>query len=97
MAKRKEIDNLALDAADALAAGTSYGKWKPHHPNTKDQRESNALARIMAERKKCAHCGKPIMKAHARDYCSATCRKAANNAKYRERSKAKKEAAACKG
>lgn len=28
MAKKKEMDNLAKDAAAALAAGMSYGKWK---------------------------------------------------------------------
>ena len=27
MAKRKEMDNLAKDAAAALAAGMSYGYW----------------------------------------------------------------------
>lgn len=28
MAKKKEMDNLAKDAAAALAAGMSYGRWK---------------------------------------------------------------------
>ena len=36
MAKKREPDNLAKDAAAALAAKMSYGKWKAFHPHTKD-------------------------------------------------------------
>ena len=34
--KKREPDNLAKDAAAALAAKMSYGKWKAFHPHTKD-------------------------------------------------------------
>ena len=73
MAKKKEMDNLAKDAAEALKAGMSYGKWK-------------ALQKTVPIKKKegipdgwrvCKHCGMPFKpKMKSQIYCEAACQRA---------------------
>lgn len=68
MAKKKEVDNLSKDNAMALAAGTSYGKWKISHPHT---RGDVVLPVIKA--KHCQICGSPITDGRRQKYCSWEC------------------------
>ena len=81
MAKNQEMDNLAKDAARALAAGMSYGKWKPLFPHTKDD---NILVPA-PNTKPCKFCGKPMKKGgRHRDYCSEECAYEARLLRFRE-------------
>lgn len=50
------MDNLARDAARALAAGQTYGKWKAEHPKTKDEKIEVEDPNVRS----CDVCGKPI-------------------------------------
>lgn len=105
MAKKKEPDKLAQDAAAALAAGMSYGKWKAMQDNPvavkkKDETPENW--------KICPHCGKPFKpRPKTRQiYCELYCQQAAQSIKrseknrerqqkYRERKKAERQANEC--
>jgi hypothetical protein len=82
MAKKKEMDNLAKDAARALAAGMSYGNWKALHPNTKDV---VIEPKIPEEWRICKHCGKEFKPRNSRKqvYCEAGCQVAAQQERYR--------------
>ena len=73
------MDNLARDAAAALRAGMSYGKWKALHPFTKHKSEQPR-----ENVKRCHRCGNPIPKSSqpSRKYCSDLCKMAADNARY---------------
>ena len=98
--KKKEMDNLAKDAAAALAAGMSYGKWKAmqDRPVVIEKKEETPDGW-----KVCPHCGtsyKPNKWGSGRQiYCDVTCQKAAQSIRrseknaerqkrYRERKKA---------
>ena len=52
------MDNLARDAARALAAGKTYGKWKAENPNTKD--DADEIETEKPEVRHCDVCGEPI-------------------------------------
>lgn len=90
MAKR-EMDNLAKDAAAALKAGMSYGRWKALHPNTKDIEEEPAVPEGLPI---CKHCGKPFKPKSYRKqvYCEYECQQAAlkerDNTRNKERHRA---------
>ena len=99
--KKKEMDNLAKDAAAALAAGMSYGRWKAMQENPvavkkKDETPENW--------KVCPHCGKSFKprKGCRQIYCEFYCQQAAQEIrrseknrerqqKYRDRKKAERE------
>lgn len=82
MAKKKEMDNLAKDAARALAADMSYGRWKALHPHTKDL---VIEPKIPQEWRICKHCGKEFKPRNSRKqvYCEAGCQVAAQQERYR--------------
>lgn len=85
MARKKKMDKLSQDAADALAAGMSYGKWKAM--------QKVPVTPVITETKipdgwlVCKWCGKPFKPKTKRsqDYCEAYCQKAAYNEKNREK------------
>ena len=82
MAKRKEPDKLAKDAAAALEAGMSYGKWKVLQAPVKIEKQE-----IPEGWKLCAYCGKPFKpraKANQK-YCEPIC---ANRARAKMRQRA---------
>jgi hypothetical protein len=83
MAKKKEMDNLAKDAARALAADMSYGKWKALHPNTKDIEEEPVLPH---EWRICIRCGKEFKprKGVRQLYCEANCQQEAATERRKE-------------
>ena len=56
MAKKTEPDKLAQDAAAALAAGMSYGKWKAMQDPVKIYKKQD----LEPGWKLCAWCGKPF-------------------------------------
>ena len=79
------MDNLARDAAAALRAGMSYGKWKALHPFTKHQAETTENVRL------CQRCGKPLPKGSRKErkYCSDLCKMAADSARHGNKSQKK--------
>ena len=85
--KKKEMDNLAKDAAAALAAGMSYGKWKAMHGDTKTAPEEIIPQGWLV----CKRCGKPFKPSTYRKqkFCEYACQYAAarerNLEKERER------------
>ena len=101
MAKKREMDNLAKDAAAALAAHMSYGKWKAMQDNPvavkkKDETPENW--------KVCPHCGKSFKPREKtrQIYCELYCQQQAQALKrsekncerqkrYRERRKAERQ------
>ena len=81
------MDNLARDAARALAAGQTYGKWKAEHPNTKDEEieveDPNA--------RRCDVCGKPIPRGSGYKLrCGPEFSKIANQRRHSQRAKERK-------
>ena len=85
MAKKvKEPDKLAQDAAAALAAGMSYGKWKAL------QSQPVAVEKEIPEGwAVCQWCGKPfkLKTKRPRKYCDYACYEQAYNAKKRQQKK----------
>lgn len=70
MARKREPDNLAKDAARALAAGMSYGKWKPLNPHTMEEK----IVVPAQNTKPCEICGKLMKKGGVRrKYCCEEC------------------------
>ena len=82
MAKKKELDNLARDAAAALAANMSYGKWKALHPNTKDKCDEP----LPQDSPTCQECGQPFRpRSYVKQkYCCVECQRASANRRFRE-------------
>ena len=91
MAKNKGMDNLANDAARALAAGMSYGKWKHFHPHTKGEE----IVVVDPNTKPCVICGKPMKKGGTlKKYCSPECAYEARKLReieFKQRKMAKKK------
>jgi hypothetical protein len=88
MAKKKVMDNLAKDAAAALAAGMSYGRWKAMQGEpVKVEPKKTELPDGW---KVCPWCGKaykPKRCSNSRQiYCELECQKAAQ----RERDRGKR-------
>lgn len=83
MAKKKEPDKLAQDAAKALAAGMSYGRWKAMQPQAKPK-ENDSLVGMYAFY--CERCGARVLRKDRRfgKYCS-DCQYKAHYEKQRER------------
>lgn len=80
-------DNLSRDAAMALAARMSYGKWKAMQNPVKIEPKPNM---IKVETQKCLWCGVEFVSTDSKTkYCSRRCRKLRDNAymvqKYREK------------
>jgi hypothetical protein len=91
MAKKKEPDNLAKDAAAALAAGMSYGRWKAMNPNTvRAEPESDEIPDGW---KLCKHCGKQFKprKGTRQFYCEPWCQKEAHRERDRKRKRKQAE------
>lgn len=82
MAKKKEMDNLARDAAAALAANMSYGKWKALNPNTKDKCDEP----LPQDSPTCQECGQPFRpRSYVKQkYCCVECQRASANRRFRE-------------
>lgn len=88
MAKKKEMDNLAKDAAAALAAGMSYGKWKAMQDSVKIEKKDETPENWLI----CQYCGKPFKPKTRRlqKYCQAYCQNEAYKEKYREKDRERK-------
>ena len=84
MAKQKQPDKLSQDAAEALAAGMSYGKWKGLQPLVKIEKQE-----IPEGWKLCAFCGKPFKpKAKSNQkYCDSVCGNRARARRDRQRAR----------
>ena len=79
--KKKEPDKLAQDAAAALAAGMSYGKWKAMQDPVK------IVKKIPEGWRVCLWCGKAF-KPKTRGpqkYCEAVCQSRASYARSRQK------------
>lgn len=84
MARKKEMDNLSKDAAAALAAGMSYGKWKAM------QRPVTFEKAIPDGWQVCPQCGKafkPKIK-NNQIYCEIGCQRAAEVERRRKKREA---------
>ena len=80
-------DKLSQEAAMALAAGMSYGKWKAMQNPVKIEPKKLPIG---IETKKCPWCGVEFFSMDNKTkYCSKRCRKLRDNAymaqKYREK------------
>jgi hypothetical protein len=76
MARKREMDNLAKDAAAALAAGMSYGKWKAMQGETRIKKPDELPDGWYI----CKNCGKPFKpgKYNGRKiYCELNCQREA--------------------
>lgn len=96
--KKKEMDKLAWENAQALAAGMSYGKWKAMQEPVKIVKEKELPEGWC----RCAWCNTPFKPKtkRPRKYCESRCQQIAWNSKrparynaeyqrqYRERKKA---------
>lgn len=85
--KKKEPDKLAQDAAAALAAGMTYGKWKAmqDQPVVIEKKETEIPDGWIT----CKRCGKPFKPYSKKQlYCEAGCQKEAQSerdrGKYKE-------------
>ena len=66
--KKKEMDKLAWENAQALAAGMSYGKWKAMQVPVKPIPKLEEVKKP----KLCRHCGKELI-GKQKYYCDAYC------------------------
>ena len=74
MAKSREMDNLAKDAAAALAAGMSYGQWKALNYKPPVQKKPVIKAEEPKGDQVCKICGAPFFKIrHNQLCCSYPC------------------------
>lgn len=87
MAKTNEPDKLAQDAAAALAAGMSYGKWKATQPVVAVKKN---LPAIGIPTRRCACCGVEFRADDSPNkiYCGVNCRNKAAYWRSKERGKA---------
>ena len=87
MAKKTEPDKLAQDAAAALAAGMSYGKWKAMQDPVKIYKPQD----LEPGWKLCAWCGKPFkLKTNKKQlYCEAYCQKLAQRHRDKQKNAAR--------
>lgn len=87
MARKREMDNLAKDAAAALAAGMSYGRWKAMQNSTGVIEKREELPEGW---KICLRCGKPFQtnKYNRRKrYCELECQKTAQRERDKEKAR----------
>ena len=86
MAKKKQPDKLAQDAAAAKAANMSYGNWKAMQTNpVKTKNEIPDGWRV------CQYCGKPYKPKTKRPqlYCEAYCGNLARRERERKKGRAR--------
>ena len=85
--KKKEMDNLAKDAAAALAAGMSYGKWKAMQAYEQSKKQTTEPEPGW---KVCKHCGKFFKPRSYRPqiYCDYDCQHDAARQRHNENLKA---------
>ncbi len=84
--KKKEMDNLAKDAAAALAAGMSYGKWKAMQDNPVVIGKKEELPELWKVCKRCGKKFKPSKYGRGRQiYCEIECQKAAQYERNQEK------------
>lgn len=87
MAKKKAMDKLAQDAAAALAAGMSYGKWKAMQDPVKIEKKEE----IPDGWKVCPQCGKAYKPKNCSNskqiYCEIGCQKAAQRERDRDKNR----------
>ena len=83
MAKKQKVDRLAHEAALALAAGMSYGKWKAMQPPV----EPDVYDGIAPGWRVCKCCGKPFKPKtqNKQIYCEIYCQKQAQYERDRQR------------
>lgn len=86
MAKAKEPDQLAQDAASAKAAGLSYGKWKAMQGVT--IKKSTDLPEGW---KRCEWCNTPFKAKKNQRFCGAVCQKYAQIARNKAKEHKEKE------
>lgn len=81
---KKEPDQLAIDAAAALAAGMSYGKWRAMQKPVEIVKKPDTET---GRKYICEQCGKTFIRQDRKfaKYCSDECRYKAWNRKKRER------------
>lgn len=87
----EEMYNLARDAAEAKAAGMSYGQWKAMQDKPVVIKEKTEVAKdtLAAGWKVCLYCGKPFRPSkwstNRQQYCEIGCQKAAQKERDREK------------
>lgn len=79
MAKKKEMDKLSREVAQALACGMSYGRWKALQP----------IAPVVPKKipdgwRACECCGKPFKSVQGKRFCDPTCRSKAYESRAKE-------------
>ena len=81
MAKKKVVDKLSFEAAQARAAGLSYGRWKAMQPPpTEEPIELRGL-------KLCKYCGEPFKPRTTQIYCNMDCQYLARLERQRKKDK----------
>ena len=80
MEKKNKPDKLAQEAAQALAAGMSYGKWKALQPRV----EIDPIA-IPAGFRACEYCGKAFVAKQGKRFCDNECRMIAYKARTKQK------------
>lgn len=83
--KKKEMDKLARDAAAALAAGMSYGRWKAMQDQpVAIKKKANEFE---PEKQICKYCGKAFIPRSYRVqlYCDIYCQQEAKKERNREK------------
>lgn len=73
MAKKNQPDKLARDAAAALAAGMSYGRWKAMQPAARIEQKKPAESYVEHT---CAYCGCKFIRydRKVQKYCGYRCK-----------------------
>ena len=79
MARKKKMDKLAWENAQALACGMSYGKWKAKQAPVEIVKQE-----YPADWNLCAYCGKPFKPLQGKRFCDVDCRKEAYREKQNE-------------
>ena len=85
MAEKKEMDNLAKDAAAALAASMSYGKWKAMQDKPVVVEKKETLQEGWRVCPRCGKAFKPKTRCSKQIYCELACQKAAQRDRDREK------------
>ena len=78
MGRKKKPDKLAQDAAKALAAGLSYGKWRAMQQPVETEKG------IPEGYKICPQCGKKFKAGNNKKFCEEYCRQQAYRYRARE-------------
>lgn len=89
MARKKKMDKLSQEVAQALACGMSYGKWKAKYGKPVEKKEEKTLPEKWQI---CPWCGKEFKrKGNARQiYCEPYCQREAGKQRARDRKEALK-------